>query len=148
MLIDLPFELQRYISAYLTPKDILSIRLTCKYLSNFDNFEFLYYKFLYYIKTGHIEEINKLLYNKNINPMAFKNLALREAVFRSHHDVVELLLQNKKSDVDALKQIVVFIAIANKDDKMLQILYKYTKINMPKFIVKSSKTLFFIIWII
>lgn len=138
MLIYLPFELQRYISVYLTPKDILSIRLTCKYLSNFDN-EFLYYKFLYYIKKGNVEEVNKLLYNKNINTMAFDNLALREAVFRSHYSVVELLLQNKKSDVDALRQIVIFIAIANKDEKMLQILSKYTKINIPKFVIKTSK---------
>ncbi len=125
MLINIPFELQGFISLYLSPKDILSIRLSCKYLSNFDANAFLQDMFIYHVKKGDYNKVYKLLLDRRIDSRTFENLALREAVFRSHYSIVDLLLHEKKADVETLNKVVIFIAMANKDHKMLKLLSGY-----------------------
>ncbi len=125
MLINIPFELQGCISLYLSPKDILSIRLSCKYLSNFDATAFLQDMFIYHVKKGDYNKVCTLLLDRRVDSRAFENFALREAVFRSHYSIVDLLLREKKADVKTLDNVVIYIAMANKDNKMVSLLSGY-----------------------
>jgi hypothetical protein len=78
--------------------------------------------FIYHVKKGDYNKVYKLLFDRRVDSRAFENLALREAVFRSHYSIVDLLLREKKSDIEALDSVIIYIAMANKDDKMLKLL--------------------------
>lgn len=129
MLTRLPFELFNSISIYLDPHAIISLRMSCRYLRHFDAPMFLQKMFIFHVKKGNYDIVCDLLKDRRIDPRAFRNLALKEAVARSHYSIVNLLLAEKNADAAVLDCIVVMFARANNDTKMLELLSKFTNID-------------------